>query len=134
MMNKLTKSFLAVALMIVGAPSMAIEEPEFEIIRTTEHYEIRQYAPYIVAEVDVAGDNGDAGSRAFRILANYIFGNNQGGTKMAMTAPVRCEPMRVRSARKEPPAMTNNAAIRAKLLSALIRVIALPMPACRCAV
>ncbi len=67
---------------------MALEEPQFEVIHVTSDYEIRRYAPYIVAEVDVAGDMGDSGNRAFRILADYIFGNNQPGQKMQMTAPV----------------------------------------------
>jgi hypothetical protein len=72
---------------------MAIEEPEYEVIRATEEYEIRQYAPFIVAEVDVDGDAGSAGNRAFRILADYIFGNNEEGLKMQMTAPVVAEPL-----------------------------------------
>jgi hypothetical protein len=67
---------------------MAIEEPEFEVLRFTDDYEIRRYAPFIVAEVDVDGNMSDAGNRAFRILADYIFGNNQPGEKMQMTAPV----------------------------------------------
>lgn len=68
---------------------MAIEEPEFEVIRATDNYEIRRYAPFIVAEVDVEGNSGN---RAFRILADYIFGNNGHGQKMAMTAPVVSAP------------------------------------------
>lgn len=71
-----------------GAPAVAIEEPRFEVIHITDDYEIRRYDPYIVAEVDVQGDLGDSGNRAFRILADYIFGNNEPGRKMQMTAPV----------------------------------------------
>jgi len=69
-------------------PAMAIEEPAFDILSTTDDYEIRQYAPSIVAEIDVEGDMNKAGGDAFRVLAGYIFGKNQPGTKMAMTAPV----------------------------------------------
>ena len=87
-MHRLSTLLIAAVLLVAGGPAMAIEEPDFEVIRATGDYEVRQYAPYIVAEVDVEGDSGDSGSRAFRILANYIFGNNEGGTKMAMTAPV----------------------------------------------
>ncbi len=68
-----------------GAPAMAIEEPRFEVIHVANNYEIRRYEPFIVAEVDVPDD---AGNRAFRILADYIFGNNEPGEKMRMTAPV----------------------------------------------
>lgn len=81
---------IIVSMIIIGAgaPAMAIEEPQFEVIHATDDYEIRRYAPYIVAEVDVRGDMGDSGNRAFRILADYIFGNNEPGQKMQMTAPV----------------------------------------------
>lgn len=79
---------LSIILAGAGTPAMAIEEPQFEVIHVTNDYEIRRYAPYIVAEVDVPGDMGDSGNRAFRILADYIFGNNEPGQKMQMTAPV----------------------------------------------
>lgn len=65
---------------------MAIEEPEYEVLSETGSVEIRRYAPYIVAEVTVGGDAADR--RAFRLLAGYIFGKNDAGQKMAMTAPV----------------------------------------------
>ena len=80
--------FVSILLTCVSSTAMAIEEPRFEVIHVTDDYEIRRYAPYIVAEVDVAGNIGDAGNRAFRILANYIFGDNAPGEKMQMTAPV----------------------------------------------
>jgi hypothetical protein len=63
--------------------AMALEEPEFELLQTTEDYEVRRYADYIVAEVDVAADTmDDAGNDAFRVLAGYIFGKNEPGEKM----------------------------------------------------
>ena len=43
--------------------------------------------------------------------------------RIAITAPVRWEPMRVFSATKAAPAMTNSTAIRARSLSGLIRVM-----------
>jgi hypothetical protein len=73
--------------------AMALEEPEFELLQTTEDYEVRRYADYIVAEVDVAADTmDDAGNDAFRVLAGYIFGKNEPGEKMSMTAPVESRP------------------------------------------
>ena len=76
------------ALLLHGVAAMAYEEPEYEVIRSTETYELRQYEPYIVAEVDVSGSFRGAGNKAFRILAGYIFGDNRPQTKMNMTVPV----------------------------------------------
>ncbi len=67
---------------------MAIEEPEYSLEAKAAHYEIRKYAPIIVAETKVESDFENAGSQAFRILAGYIFGANKSKTKIAMTAPV----------------------------------------------
>lgn len=44
--------------------------------------------PYTFAEVVVTGEASEAGSRAFPILAGYIFGKNKGERKLAMAAPV----------------------------------------------
>ena len=76
---------------------MAIEEPAFKVISTSGKFEIRQYAPYLIAQTWVEGDMDDAGSQGFRRIADYIFGNNQlpgadGSGKIAMTAPVTMEP------------------------------------------
>ena len=68
--------------------SHAIEEPEYEVIKKLDNVELRQYAPYVVAEVVLDATAEDAGNRAFPILAGYIFGKNKGEKKFAMTAPV----------------------------------------------
>lgn len=77
--------------------AMAIEEPTYKVISTSGKFEIRQYAPYLIAQTWVEGDMDDAGSQGFRRIADFIFGNNQlpGGqasSKIAMTAPVAMEP------------------------------------------
>jgi hypothetical protein len=66
----------------------AIEEPDYEVIRTFDNVELRRYAPYLVAEVVLDATAEDAGNQAFPILAGYIFGKNKGEKKFAMTAPV----------------------------------------------
>ena len=68
--------------------SHAIEEPDYEVIRKLDHVELRQYAPYVVAEVVLNASADEAGNQAFPILAGYIFGKNKGEKKFAMTAPV----------------------------------------------
>jgi SOUL heme-binding protein len=77
--------------------SHAIEEPDYEVIRKFDNVELRQYAPYVVAEVVLDASAEDAGNQAFPILAGYIFGKNKGEKKFAMTAPVTqaAAPMRL---------------------------------------
>jgi hypothetical protein len=87
---------LAIALYAVSMPIHAIEEPAYQVTRTIGKVEVRQYAPYAVAEVVVAGSASEAGNAAFRILAGYIFGKNKGERKLAMTAPVTETPAPVK--------------------------------------
>ncbi|MDP3823969.1 MAG: heme-binding protein [Burkholderiales bacterium] len=68
--------------------SHAIEEPEHEVIRSFGNVELRHYAAYVVAEVVLDSSAEEAGSKAFPILAGYIFGKNKGAKTLAMTAPV----------------------------------------------
>ena len=77
-------------LALLAAPVMshAIEEPAYTVEREWAGLEIRAYAPYVVAEVPVPGPADKASSEAFPILAGYIFGNNKGERRMAMTTPV----------------------------------------------
>ena len=85
------------ALLLITGPAMAIEEPTFEVVRKEGAMEIRKYAPFIVAQTWVQGDMDEASSRGFRLIADYIFGNNvavgeRTAAKIAMTAPVTMAP------------------------------------------
>lgn len=71
---------------------MAIEEPRYRLVDRSGDIDIREYAPRVVAEVEVEADFEEAGSKGFRPLADYIFGNNKPETKVEMTAPVSQEP------------------------------------------
>ncbi len=80
---------LAAALALnLGTPVMATEEPPFTVELKQGEFEVRDYPPLIVAEVSVTGDRRDAAGTGFRLLAAYIFGDNTGRQKIAMTAPV----------------------------------------------
>ena len=87
-MKTMTYLLLAALVLIMQPMAMAIEEPDYQVIDSYKDFEVRRYSPYLVAEVDVSGDFSEAGNNAFRILADYIFGNNASASKMAMTAPV----------------------------------------------
>ena len=79
---------IAFVALLAPVPSQAIEEPAHSVERTIGDIEVRQYVPYVVAEVVLPGSADDAGNSAFRILAGYIFGKNKGDRTLAMTAPV----------------------------------------------
>ena len=74
-------------------PAHAIEEPAYTVVQKTELFEVRQYAPYLVAEVIVPGPASEAGSQGFSLLGGYIFGKNKGERKLNMTAPVTQTPL-----------------------------------------
>ncbi len=65
-----------------------VEQPKYQVVESSGNIEIRDYAPMIVAEAEVAGDRRDAIGKGFRIIADYIFGNNTAAQKVPMTAPV----------------------------------------------
>ena len=72
----------------VTGESLAAEEAEYKVALQQDEFEVRDYAPSIVAEVVVSGGFEDASSAAFRKLFNYISGDNTRRDKIAMTAPV----------------------------------------------
>jgi hypothetical protein len=88
----ITTLALAFGLATVPLMSHAIEEPDYQVVQQLGDIEVRQYAPYVVAEVTVPGPADEAGNAAFRILAGYIFGKNKGKKKLEMTAPVTQTP------------------------------------------
>ena len=65
-----------------------LEEPSYTVVSTEDWYEIRQYESYIVAEVEVSGDQRQALNSGFRYLAGYIFWGNSKQDSIKMTAPV----------------------------------------------
>jgi len=91
-------SILLMVLIFTGT-AMAIEEPKYLVLEKTPPFELRSYAPMILAEVQVEGDLDEASSQGFRLIAAYIFGQNQVREKIAMTAPVAVEEQAVKSAK-----------------------------------
>ncbi|NLI34445.1 MAG: heme-binding protein [Deltaproteobacteria bacterium] len=71
---------------------MAIEEAVYNEVIKEGKFEIRDYAPQILAETLVEGDLEQAGNEAFNRLFRYISGDNRSRRKVEMTAPVSQEP------------------------------------------
>ena len=89
-------SRILILLFIMKGTLMAIEEPKYTVIEKNDTFEIREYAPYIVAQTQVSGIFDEMSNKAFKILFKYISGGNQQRSKISMTAPVIQE-----SSRKE---------------------------------
>ena len=88
------KQLLILFLLFFSSFLMGTEEPEFNLIFKNENFEIREYYPKILAEVTMTGDFDDASSKGFKVLADFIYGNNlsvDGSSKINMTAPVVVE-------------------------------------------
>ena len=73
---------------LFGTDAMAVEEPAFRSVLHEGAFEVRDYPALVVAEVTVSGDQKEAASKGFRLLAGYIFGGNKRRQSIAMTAPV----------------------------------------------
>ena len=81
------------ALVILGAAAWSqtvsnVEQAKYEVVSSQGDIEVRLYAPMIVAEAEVNDDRNVAINEGFRIIADYIFGNNISKKNVAMTTPV----------------------------------------------
>jgi len=64
------------------------EEVQYTVVGRREGIEFRAYAPHVLVSVTVPGSFESAPSYGFSPLVRYISGENRGGEKIAMTAPV----------------------------------------------
>jgi len=81
--------FIAILGVVLWGPIVSnVEQAQYTVVETHDNIEIRDYAPVIVAQVEVSGDRKEAINRGFRIIADYIFGNNVSAQNVKMTAPV----------------------------------------------
>ena len=64
------------------------QQQVYERVNVYDGFEVRRYAPCVVAEVLMTGSFERAGNAGFGPLVSYISGRNQTGGKVAMTAPV----------------------------------------------
>jgi len=83
--------FCVLAVAMPGRFVMAAEEAKYEVVESEGDFELRQYAPQIVAETIVEGEFDEVGNEGFRILVAYIKGENRKSQSISMTAPVSQE-------------------------------------------
>ncbi len=86
-LTKIPGQVVESALSLVGI-RVGTEEPHYLKRSLTANVEIRQYGPRVAAETVVDAEEEPARNIGFRRLARYIFGGNQRGESISMTAPV----------------------------------------------
>jgi len=72
-----------VGCMLTTNPAMSYEEPKYTVIKKTDIYEVRLYETRTVAQVIYGKE--DSG---FKVLFNYISGENKTSSEVKMTVPV----------------------------------------------
>ena len=86
--NRIKFAIIFLLSCIILSEVMAIETPEYTLIKKENGFEIRQYESMIIATTQVQSEYRNATSIGFRRIANYIFGGNATGMNIEMTAPV----------------------------------------------
>lgn len=101
-LRALPAALVAAVAAVTGAGAVAADGPAYTVVNSYPTFEVRQYAPYLVAEVTVPGPADQVGSQGFSLLSAYIFGGNKGRRSLAMTAPVTNTSVPVRLAMTAP--------------------------------
>ncbi|MEL7460294.1 MAG: heme-binding protein [Pseudomonadota bacterium] len=94
------RTLIMAALATAATPSAAseyrgYETPSWQVEKRDGPFELRLYQPYLAAEVTIRGNPDTALRQGFQTLAGFIFGDNDGGAKVAMTSPVTREPAKI---------------------------------------
>jgi SOUL heme-binding protein len=79
---------IAVLWSVWGYFASRAESAVYTVLEKKQGYEIRLYAPHILAQTTTSGDYNSSMNSGFRIIAGYIFGDNTENKSVAMTVPV----------------------------------------------
>jgi hypothetical protein len=83
---------MAIAQVFISRGTSQTEQHQYKILKTYDKFEVRKYEAALFSSVkmDKRGYKENS-SEGFRILAGYIFGDNESNEKIAMTTPVAME-------------------------------------------
>ncbi len=130
--TSLSKRLLWCLALLAGGNAMAIETPDYTLITSDGDIEYRRYESFLVVETLITGDYGykASGNEGFRRLFRYITGANDGGLKVAMTAPVSREAKGVKVAMTSPVAreVTEQGEVVAFMLPSKYTLATAPKP------
>lgn len=80
--------YVSYLFLLLGSACVSVEQASYRVIQTMDGVEIRDYPPQLVAQVVVTEPFDKAGNEGFRLLADFIFGNNTKKQSIQMTSPV----------------------------------------------
>lgn len=66
----------------------SVEILDYEVLERDGFFDIRQYNAYWTIRTEIEGDYRESSSKGFRLLFNYISGNNIQQENISMTGPV----------------------------------------------
>jgi hypothetical protein len=76
----------------ISRSTQQTEQHSYKVIKNYDKFEIRQYDSALFSSVKLSKKGyKESSSEGFRILAGYIFGDNESNEKIAMTSPVMME-------------------------------------------
>lgn len=82
----------AIIQFFISRSTQKTEQLQYEVIKTYDQFELRKYDPALFSSVNLNKKGyKESASEGFRILAGYIFGDNETNEKIAMTSPVVME-------------------------------------------
>jgi hypothetical protein len=79
---------LIFSLLVFPRKLMALEELKYQVLKKAGDFEVRQYQPYVAAEIFLEGGFQKVGNEGFRRLVTYIHGENLQHQTIPMMAPV----------------------------------------------
>lgn len=85
-------SIVVIGVSLSGTIMSRVEQPSYTVLDSWDDIELREYPELIAAEVETPGERKQAINAGFRMIADYIFGNNAPRQTIAMTAPVTQQP------------------------------------------
>ncbi|WP_353167681.1 heme-binding protein [Flavobacterium sp.] len=83
---------IAIAQIYLSRSTQQTEQHSYKVIKKFDKFEIRKYDAALFSSVKLNKKGyKESSSEGFRILAGYIFGDNEANEKIAMTSPVVME-------------------------------------------
>jgi hypothetical protein len=83
---------MALAQVFISKSTTQTEQRKYQVLKKYENFEIRKYEPALFSSVKLGKKSySESSSEGFRILAGYIFGDNEKKEKISMTSPVTME-------------------------------------------